>query len=189
MGQRLDLGCGREEGKGGALRTRGPPQRQPVGRLGQRTRSVEWCGGGLGALHALDLGVWSRGRWGGRALFSGTAEPVGGAKFTREEKPKVGPKGGRAVPGAPGPRRVPSPETCAERTRELEPWGGGGGGIQRGSAKVLLHLPAEDSPSPKGRWGCQASRTEAGGGRGRACGWELNGPEKAPIKLENYGET
>lgn len=89
-------------------------------------------------------------------------------------------------------RRSRTPEGPVSRDLCREDEGAGvvgGGGIQRASAEVLVHLPAEDSPSPKGRWGCQASRTEAGGGRGRACGWELNGPEKAPIKLENYGET
>lgn len=59
----------------------------------------------------------------------------------------------------------------------------------QGCLEVLVHLLGVDSLSPKGQWGCLASRTKAGGGRGRSCGWELNGPGKKNIKLENYEET
>lgn len=60
----------------------------------------------------------------------------------------------------------------------------------QGRLEVLVHLLGVDCLSPKGHWGCLASRTKAGGSMGRSCGCELNGPgKKKHIKLENYGET
>lgn len=88
------------------------------------------CGvvrGGLGALHALDLGVWSRGRWGGAGFVLRNSRACGRSKVHRGREAK-----GWAQGRAGGARRSRTPEGPVSRDlcREDEGAGavGGGGG-------------------------------------------------------------
>lgn len=114
---------------------------------------------------ALNLGIWSC-RGGSRqgALPSGVAEAGVRAETTQERKPES--EGEWVSSGSPAPWCPVSLGTSG--MSPVMRSHGTGMGMSRVSTRPPVHLLGEGSPSPTGRWGGQASRTKAGGGRGRS---------------------